>query len=63
MQICFNVRNLLKFFGRDIPRMIRSYDEYSVKPEIIATDNAFKLTLPDINSGTKSSNRQSEYEE
>jgi ATP-dependent DNA helicase RecG len=29
--------------------MMRSYEDYPVKPDIRATDNAFKITLPNVN--------------
>ncbi|MEG0542580.1 MAG: ATP-binding protein, partial [Angelakisella sp.] len=37
---------LIEAYGTGIQKMIHSYDECAVKPEIEVTDNAFKITLP-----------------
>ncbi|MDR1487815.1 MAG: putative DNA binding domain-containing protein [Deltaproteobacteria bacterium] len=44
---------LIEAYGTGVPKIIRSYDGFSVKPQIKATDNAFKITLPNINAATK----------
>jgi ATP-dependent DNA helicase RecG len=41
---------LIEAYGTGIPKIIGAYEEYTVKPKIEATDNAFKVTLPNINS-------------
>lgn len=40
---------LIEAYGTGMPKIMRSYDEYSVKPRIEITDNAFKITLPNVN--------------
>ncbi len=40
---------LIEAYGTGIPTMMRSYEDYPVKPDIRATDNAFKITLPNVN--------------
>lgn len=44
---------LIEAYGTGIPKMMRSYEEYTVRPEIRATDNAFKITLPNINEAAE----------
>lgn len=41
---------LIEAYGTGIPKIMGAYEEYSVKPKIEVTDNAFKITLPNINS-------------
>ncbi len=41
---------LIEAFGTGIPKIMKSYSKYSVKPLIEVTDNAFKITLPNINA-------------
>lgn len=41
--------SLIEAFGTGIPKMIRSYNDCRVKPEITVTDNAFKIMLPNMN--------------
>ncbi len=41
--------NLIEAYGMGMPKIIRSYDDYEAKPKIEVTDNAFKITLPNIN--------------
>jgi len=43
---------LIEAYGTGIPKIMRSYDGYMRKPELQATGNAFKITLP--NKNTKS---------
>ena len=40
---------LIEAYGTGIPNIHRSYDGFFVKPRIEVTDNAFKITLPNIN--------------
>lgn len=44
---------LIEAYGTGILKINESYDDYSVKPLIETTDNAFKVTLPNINFYTK----------
>jgi ATP-dependent DNA helicase RecG len=55
---------LIEAYGTGIPKILRSYEEYSVKPRIDVTDNAFKITLPNVNiTLTKSEKVLSESEQ
>lgn len=40
---------LVEAYGTGMPKIIRSYADHREKPQIEATDNAFKITLPNIN--------------
>ena len=40
---------LIEAYGIGIPKIMRSYEGYAAKPQIEVTDNAFKITLPNIN--------------
>jgi ATP-dependent DNA helicase RecG len=40
---------LIEAYGTGIPKIMRSYDGYMRKPELQATSNAFKITLPNRN--------------
>ena len=40
---------LIEAYGVGIPNIMRSYEGYAAKPRIEATDNVFKITLPNIN--------------
>ena len=40
---------LIEAYGTGMPKIIRSYEEYALKPQIEVTDNAFKITLPNTN--------------
>jgi len=40
---------LIEAYGTGIPKIMRSYDGYRRKPELQATGNAFKITLPNRN--------------
>ena len=46
---------LIEAYGTGIPKIMAAYGKYSVKPIIEATDNAFKITLPNTNSNRKPS--------
>jgi ATP-dependent DNA helicase RecG len=40
---------LIEAYGTGIPKIMRSYADFSRKPLLQATDNAFKITLPNRN--------------
>lgn len=40
---------LIEAYGTGVPKIIESYEDSSVKPQFKATDNAFKITLPNRN--------------
>jgi ATP-dependent DNA helicase RecG len=40
---------LIESYGTGIPKIMRSYADYMIKPEIQSTANAFKITLPNRN--------------
>jgi ATP-dependent DNA helicase RecG len=42
---------LIEAYGTGIPKIMRSYDDCTRKPELQATGNAFKITLPNRNTG------------
>ena len=46
---------LIEAYGTGVPKIIRSYDGFSAKPQIEVTDNAFKITLPNTNAGIEMS--------
>jgi ATP-dependent DNA helicase RecG len=52
---------LIEAYGTGIPKIMRSYDGYMRKPELQATGNAFKITLPNrnINSRKETGNKVS----
>ena len=41
--------HLIEAYGIGIPKIMRSYSDYEIKPELQATGNAFKITLPNKN--------------
>lgn len=41
--------NLIEAYGTGIPKIFGVYDEFKAKPIIEVSDNAFKLTLPNVN--------------
>jgi ATP-dependent DNA helicase RecG len=41
--------HLIEAYGTGIPKIMRSYADCKRKPELQATDNAFKITLPNRN--------------
>jgi len=41
--------HLIEVYGTGIPKIMRSYADCKRKPELQATDNAFKITLPNRN--------------
>ena len=44
---------LIEAYGTGIPKILRSYENIALKPQIEVTDNAFKITLPNINEITE----------
>ena len=40
---------LIEAYGTGVPNILRSYEDYAVKPQINVTDNAFKIILPNTN--------------
>lgn len=44
---------LIEAYGTGMPKIIRSYEGYVAKPQIESTDNAFKITLPNVNEISK----------
>jgi len=44
---------LIEAYGTGIPKIIRNYEKITLKPRIEVTDNAFKITLPNINEVLK----------
>jgi ATP-dependent DNA helicase RecG len=40
---------LIEAYGTGVPKIMRSYEDFAVKPKIEITGNAFKITLPNIN--------------
>lgn len=45
---------LIEAYGTGMPKIMNAYDGYNVKPKIEATNNAFKITLPNCNYYSKS---------
>ena len=43
--------HLVEAYGTGIPKIMRSYSDCKGKPELQATGNAFKITLPNRNTG------------
>lgn len=41
--------SLIEAYGTGLPKILRAYDTAKVKPLIEATDNAFKIALPNMN--------------
>lgn len=55
--------NLIEAFGTGIPKIMRCYAEYSQTPELIVTDNAFKIILPNKSNNNASSEKAFSNEE
>jgi len=43
---------LIEAYGTGMPKIMRCYEGFSVQPQIAFTDNAFKITLPNINEAS-----------
>lgn len=41
--------HLIEVYGTGVPKIMESYREYSSQPRIEVSDNAFKITLPNVN--------------
>ena len=41
---------LIEAYGTGIPKIMRAYEGFTVRPKFEVSDNAFKLTLPNLNS-------------
>jgi len=48
--------HLIEAYGTGIPKIMRSYDSCARKPELKATGNAFKITLPNRNTNNHNRN-------
>jgi len=48
--------HLIEAYGTGIPKIMRSYDSCARKPELQATSNAFKITLPNRNTNNLNAN-------
>ena len=46
---------LIEAYGTGIPKIMRSYRDYHVKPKIEITENVYKVTLPNCNAEAKKS--------
>ena len=45
---------LIEAYGTGIPKIMNAYSDFAVKPKLEATNNAFKITLPNRNAGSVS---------
>lgn len=43
---------LIEAYGTGMPKIKECYDDYIIKPQIVVSDNAFKITLPNINNSS-----------
>ena len=41
--------NLIEAYGTGIPKIMESYQEFSCQPEMEISENAFRMTLPNVN--------------
>lgn len=41
--------SLIEAYGTGVPKIMRSYEKFGTRPKIEVTDNAFKITLPNVN--------------
>ncbi len=53
--------SLIESFGTGIQKIMRSYKEFSVKPQITVSDNAFKIILPNSNYHANDLNVSNSY--
>ncbi|MDR0453691.1 MAG: putative DNA binding domain-containing protein [Deferribacteraceae bacterium] len=44
---------LIEAYGTGMPKIMRSYEGFAIKPLVEATNNAFKITLPNTNEAPK----------
>ena len=47
--------SLIEAYGTGVPKIIQSYDGFSVNPQIEVSDNVFKITLPNTTIKIKAS--------
>ena len=47
---------LIEAYGTGVPKILNSYKGFARQPEIVTTDNAFKIILPNKNEKTQDSN-------
>lgn len=59
----FHRLKLIESYGTGIRRILKLYENYERKPEIIVTPNAFKLIIPNMNVSNKHTVVQGELEE
>lgn len=55
--------SLIEAFGTGIQKIMRCYKEFSVKPEITVSDNAFKIVLPNSNYHVKKLHISNSYDD
>lgn len=53
--------SLIESFGTEIQKIMRCYKEFSVKPQITVSDNAFKIILPNSNYHANGLNVSNSY--
>lgn len=53
--------NLIESFGTGIQKIIRCYKDFPVKPQIAVSDNAFKITLPNLGYSAKETHAANSY--
>ena len=46
---------LIEAYGTGMPKIMRSYQGFSIKPQIEVSDNAFKITLPNSSAVSQKS--------
>ncbi|MCM1270221.1 MAG: putative DNA binding domain-containing protein [Ruminococcus flavefaciens] len=51
---------LIEAFGTGIPRIVQAYRNFGLSPVFEITDNAFKITLPNINTNSQKENGNTE---
>lgn len=59
----FYLLSLIESFGTGIQKILRCYKNNAIKPEIIVSDNAFKIILPNINYRSETSEATGSYED
>jgi len=55
--------HLIEVYGTGIPKILRSYADFTRKPELQVTNNAFKITLPNRNILHKKKNKIASFSE
>ncbi|MDR2713714.1 MAG: AAA family ATPase, partial [Clostridiales bacterium] len=54
---------LIEAYGVGMPKIMRSYENYPHQPKIEVTDNAFKITLPNLNAERKNGSANDRFSE